>query len=141
MLCTAVGERSACDIIKSELHLALLITSKIVQTMIYFYLRGSGLVFSPVHDYIDWCVSYYHEICRWQLQYSFQFILNQLSYIVWGTNGIIKYTITTRECVYLYSLEQWDSDFIGWESYSATVELYHKNVTVGGFPGFESAVE
>ena len=37
LLNTAVGERSAYDIIKSELHIALQIPSKVVQTIIYCF--------------------------------------------------------------------------------------------------------
>ena len=76
------------------------------------------------------------QILSWPLQYSFQFSLDQLSYIVWGTNGIIKCTINTRECVYLYSYSQWDS-------FAGNQILPHspsKNGSAGGFPGFESAV-
>ena len=111
------------------------------------FLRWSRFVISPGHGCTEWNVAWFFtapsvrivpQILSWPLQYSFQFILDQLSYIVWGTNSIIKCTINTRELPTYTTVRNEIRN-----SFAENQILPHshsKNGSAGRFPGFESAV-
>jgi hypothetical protein len=111
------------------------------------YWRGSSFVISPGHGCTDLNVSWFFtvpsvrivpQILSWPLQYYSHFLLDQSSYVVLGTNSIIKCSINTRLCPHTTVCNEIQTSLD--ENQILPIELIHKNGRAGEFIELESAI-